>query len=384
VSRPLWAVLPGGIDDPAAPSGGNRYDRRVLALLSGTPDLVELARPPDTTSTRSRGDGGGAGGAVGAGAVAGVPAVRDVHEIAVRGSWPVPGVAARAALGRALADIPDKSDVLIDGLVGCGVPELLEPHRRRLRLIVLVHLPLSDETGLDAAGAARLRAAERAALHLATRVIATSNAAARRIAGMHDLTDVAVAVPGVDPAPPAPPSAGGDRLLCVASVTPRKGQDLLVTALERDLADLHWTCVFVGTLTRPVPHTSANIHFAGPRTGSDLDAAYANADLFVLPSRAETYGMVVTEALARGLPVLATDVGGVSEALGRAPDGTRPGLLIPPDDPAALAAALRRWLTDPALRDEWRASAAARRETLPTWTDTARRISDVLDAGEAA
>ncbi|GIF22526.1 glycosyl transferase [Paractinoplanes tereljensis] len=306
--------------------------------------------------------------------------MRDVHEIAIGGSWPVPAAPARAALDRALRDIPDKSDVLIDGLVACGVPELLEPHRHRLRLIVLVHLPLSDETGLDAAEAARLREKERATLHLATRVIATSNAAAQRISDMHDLTDVAVAVPGVDPAPLAAPSADGGRLLCVAAVTPRKGQDLLVTALELDLAELSWSCTFVGALIRPVAHTSANIRFTGPKAGVDLDAAYANADLFVLPSRAETYGMVVTEALARGLPVLATDVGGVAEALGHAPDGTLPGFLIPPDDPTALAAALHRWLTEPALRAELRASAAARRETLPTWTDTARHISAALNA----
>jgi glycosyltransferase involved in cell wall biosynthesis len=340
VTLPLWAVLPGSIDDPAAPSGGNRYDRTVLTLLA---------------------------------------AARAVHEVAIGGAWPSPDAAAREALAKTLGDIPDKSDVLLDGLVACGVPEVLAPHARRLRLAILVHLPLSDETGLDAAAAAALRARERAALHLASVVIATSEAAAARISGMHDLSGVVVAEPGVDPAAVAPPTATGHRLLCVASVTPRKGQDLLVTALERDLADLRWACTFVGALVRPVPHTSAGIRFVGPKAGGDLDAAYADADLFVLPSRAETYGMVVTEALARGLPVLATDVGGVSEALGLAPDGTRPGLLIPADDPPALAGALRAWLTDPSLRESLRTAARARRRTLPAWTETARRLSDALE-----
>lgn len=346
MSSALWAVLPGGIDDPAAPSGGNRYDRRVLDLLSGAGSALRT---------------------------------RDVYEVAIGGSWPVPGDGARAALTRALADIPDKSDVLLDGLVACGVPDLLEPHQDRLRLAVVVHLPLGDETGLDDATAARLSAREGAALRLATAVIATSDAAAARISAMHHLSGVRVAVPGVDPAPPAVPGPAGRRLLCVASVTPRKGQDLLVRALEEDLADLGWDCTFVGALIRPVPHTSANIHFVGPRSGTALDDAYAEADLFVLPSRAETYGMVVTEALARAVPVLATAVGGVPEALGLAPDGTRPGLLVPPEDQAALAAALRAWLTDPALRDRLRAAARGRRDTLPTWTETARRLSEVFD-----
>ncbi|GID28488.1 glycosyltransferase family 4 protein [Paractinoplanes brasiliensis] len=333
----LWAVLPGGIDDPAAPSGGNRYDRTVLSLLP------------------------------------------DVHEIAVPGSWPSPAPAARTALGRALADIPDGSGVLIDGLVGCGVPEILEPHAERLRLIVLVHLPLSDETGLAPDVAAGLRARERRALHLAATVVATSSAAADSIKTMHDLVRVEVAPPGVDPAPLTVPGPTGRRLLCVAAVSPRKGQDLLAGALENDLAGLDWQCTFAGAIIKPVPHSDPRLRFAGPLHGGALDEAYGEADLFVLASRAETYGMVVTEALARGIPVLATNVGGVPEALGTAPDGTRPGLLIPPDDRPALAAALRSWLTDAALRDRLRAAARSRRETLPRWSATASALSAICE-----
>jgi glycosyltransferase involved in cell wall biosynthesis len=353
VSSPLWAVLPGSIDDPAAPSGGNRYDRIVLNLLSGA------ATPQDGQA---------------------VP-TRPVYEVAVDGAWPLPDGAARESLARALSDIPDNADVLLDGLVACGVPEILAPHKKRLRLIVLVHLPLSDETGLSPALAGDLRAREGATLRLAATVVATSEAAARRLSDMHDLSreKVKVVEPGVSPAEPAPPDKSGKRLLCVAAVTPRKGQDLLVETLEKRLADLEWTCVFAGRVVNPVPHTDPNIRFVGPLQGTALDAAYGKSDLFVLPSRNETYGMVVTEALARGIPVIATAVGGVPEALGVAPDGTPPGILIPPDDPDALAAALRAWLTDAGLRARLRAAATARRATLPTWDDTARRLSEVLD-----
>jgi len=124
------------------------------------------------------------------------------------------------------------------------------------------------------------------------------------------------------------------------------------------------------------------VHFRGARTGSELDGAYAGADLLVLPSHAETYGMVVTEALARGLPVLATDVGGVTDALGRGADGTRPGLLVPPGDPAALGAALRAWLADAGLRERLRRAARQRRATLRPWPATTTVLAGVL-AGAA-
>ncbi|MGK5685430.1 glycosyltransferase family 4 protein [Actinoplanes sp. URMC 104] len=332
----LWAVLPGSVDDPAAPSGGNRYDRAVLMMLP------------------------------------------DVHEVVVPGSWPRPGAAARAALGRVLADIPDGSDVLVDGLVGCGVPEILAPHAQRLRLAVLVHLPLGDETGLSPADAAELSGLEGETLRLATTVIVTSDAAADRIRDLHGVARVGVAAPGVDPANLAVPHPDGRRLLCVAAVTPRKGQDLLVAALEQDLAGLDWECTFAGALRQPVPYADRRLRFAGPLAGDALDTAYEFSDLLVLPSRAETYGMVVTEALARGIPVLATAVGGVPEALGTAPDGSLPGILIPPDDRPALAGALRAWLTDPALRERLRGAARARRDTLPTWDGTARRLTAIL------
>ncbi|MEU4160205.1 glycosyltransferase family 4 protein [Actinoplanes sp. NPDC026670] len=367
MTLPLFAVLPASIDDPAAPSGGNRYDREVLRRLRNHP-------PPE------------------------------VSEHLIGGSWPRPAEPERRALAALLGGLPDGALVLLDGLIACGVPELLEPHAGRLRLAVLVHLPLGDETGLTDHEAAQLRALESRALRLATTVIATSAPAARRVEELHGLTGVHAIAPGVDPAPLAVPSPTGHRLLNVASLTPRKGQDLLLTALQQ-LPDLPWTCTVAGagrvpsldvpppaTLaldragpltpawsTRPGPGSDEHaVRFVGALTGGALDDAYANADLFVLPSRAETYGMVVTEALARGLPVVAADVGGVPEALGAAPGGGIPGRLIPPDDRDALATALRDWLTDAELRDEWRTHARARRDTLTGWDETAGRLAKAL------
>jgi glycosyltransferase involved in cell wall biosynthesis len=176
-------------------------------------------------------------------------------------------------------------------------------------------------------------------------------------------------------------------------VTPDKGHDVLVDGLAT-AAELSWRCSCVGNLDRDPAFAagvwrraaagglSDRVHFRGPRTGRDLDDAYAGADLLVHASRAETYGMVVTEALARGLPVLAADVGGVTEALGHGEDGTRPGLLVAPGDPAALGAALRAWLGDAALRGRLRLAARERRASLRGWPATTSVLAGVL-AGAA-
>jgi glycosyltransferase involved in cell wall biosynthesis len=179
-------------------------------------------------------------------------------------------------------------------------------------------------------------------------------------------------------------------LLCVAAVTPNKGHDLLAEALAK-VADLPWTCLCVGSLSRDpgfverlrrqldADGLADRVRLVGPRTGDRLDATYATADLLVLASRGETYGMVVTEALARGVPVLATAANGLPEALGRAPDGSLPGMLVEPDEPAALAGALRRWLSEPDLRQRLRRSASDRRTTLTGWPATAGIISKILN-----
>jgi glycosyltransferase involved in cell wall biosynthesis len=172
-------------------------------------------------------------------------------------------------------------------------------------------------------------------------------------------------------------------------VTPLKGHDLLVAAL-RSVADLPWRCTCVGSLDVDPEFARAvqdqvgaagladRLAFPGPLAEDDLERAYADADLLVLGSRIETWGIVAAEALARGIPVLGPDVGGLPEAIGAATDGTVPGLLVPPDDAAALGRGLRLWLTDVPLRQVWRTAAQERREWLPTWDDTVHEVTSVL------
>ncbi|MFJ6386004.1 glycosyltransferase family 4 protein [Streptomyces sp. NPDC091972] len=351
--RSVHFVMPGGVDDPTAPSGGNAYDRRVCLDLPGFGWQVER------------------------------------H--AVAGSWPRPGAAARTELARTLRDLPDDTVVLLDGLVACGVPEIVVPEAERLRLAVLVHLPLGDETGLEPALAVELDAKEREVLRAVPAVVATSDWAVRRLVSHHGLAPerVHVATPGADIAPLASGTDGVSRLLCVAAVTPRKGQHRLIEALA-GAQDLPWSCVCVGGITQDPEYVAHlrmlikkyglqdRLHLAGPQAGAELDASYHAADLMVLTSYAETYGMAVTEALARGIPVLATDVGGVAEAVGRAPDGGVPGILVPPEDPAALAAELRGWFGEADVRRRLKAAARGRRAALDGWATTARSLAGVL------
>lgn len=229
------------------------------------------------------------------------------------------------------------------------------------------------------------------ALRAAEAVVTTSRWSRRRLQGLYQLpTDrIHVAEPGVDAADLAAGTAAGGALLCVAAVTFEKGHDVLLDALQ-SISESSWRCICVGSLDR-APMFAASLlqrtfdgalqnrlWFAGPQTGSDLDGRYAAADLLVLASRTEAYGMVITEALARGLPVVAAEVGGVTEALGYGADGTRPGLLVPPEDPAALASALRTWLGEAELRSRLRRAASERRNSLGAWFRTASILADVF------
>lgn len=307
-------LLPAGVDDPARPSGGNVYDRRIIAGLA------------------ERG--------------------WRVHEH-VAG----PGV---------VAALPDGAVLLVDGLVASTE---LVPAADRLRVVVLVHMPRGPRDR-----------DERAVLEAAAGVVTTSRWTRRRVLGWYrlDPSRVRVAEPGTDRAEPAAGTPEGRSLLCVGAVTSVKGHDVLVAALGL-VADLEWSCRCVGSseiqpdLAAMVREKADRVELAGPLTGAALQEAYHGADLLVLPSRAETYGMVVTEALSHGIPVVASDVGGVREGLGHGA-----GVLVPPGDPVALGDALRRWLTDSRHRALLRAGARVRRQQLPGWGLTSSLVAGAL------
>jgi glycosyltransferase involved in cell wall biosynthesis len=328
----VHVIVPEGIGDPRRPSGGNTFDRRICHGLADGGWTVHL------------------------------------HEV-----W------GAAALRDAVARIDDGALVLVDGLVASPAPDVLVPEAERVRLVVLLHMLSGDGER------------EGAVLAAAAAVVTTSAWTRRAVVELYSLPEdrVHVAEPGVDTAELAPGTETAGALLSVGAVTRVKGHDVLVDALAT-LADRRWHCLCVGSLDRDRAFAArlhrrvaegglhGRVRFAGPQVGAALDRSYGAADVLVLPSRAETYGMVVTEALARGLPVIAADVGGVPEALGCGPDGARPGLLVPPDDPAALHDALRAWLDDARLRRRLRLAARERRTALPSWSTTTSVVAGVL------
>jgi glycosyltransferase involved in cell wall biosynthesis len=341
-------IVPAGVDDPARPSGGNAYDRRISAGLASAGWAVQMLEVP--------------------------------------GSWPSPDERSLGALAVTVGSIPDGALVLIDGLVASVAPEVLTSEAGRLRLVVLVHMPL----GVGATDG-RAREREGAVLSEAASIVTTSAWTRRVLLELYALPGdrVHVAEPGVDPAALATGTGTAGGLLSVAAVIPGKGHDVLLDALA-PLSDLPWHCECVGSLERDPAFVQrlrrrvsggpmeGRVRFSGPQAAAELARSYAAADVLVVPSRAETYGMVVAEGLARGLPVVAAEVGGLPEALGRSADGTRPGLLVPPDDPVALGDAIRAWLEDAGLRRRLRAAARERRASLADWSTTTSTVAAVL------
>jgi glycosyltransferase involved in cell wall biosynthesis len=348
----VHVIVPAGFDDPGQPTGGNVYDLRVCAGLAEAGWEVLVAT--------------------------------------VAAAWPAGGSAVRADLARVVSAIPDGETVLIDGLIASPAAAQLLPHTGRIRMTVLLHMPMAAAVGTrHDAGAER---SERCVLRAAAGVVVTSEWTRRQVLTRYSvpLGRVHVARPGADRvAAQARPVRG--HLICVGVLSRHKGQDLLVEALA-GLADRDWHCVLAGSLDRDpdfVEHLRTRIarlgydhrvRLSGVLTGAALSHAYTTADLLVAPSRAETYGMTVTEALAHGVPVIATAVGGLPEAFGSTADGTGPGQLIPPGDPAALAAALGDWLGDEGHRRRLRAAVRRRQRTLHGWEQTTQEIAGALTA----
>jgi glycosyltransferase involved in cell wall biosynthesis len=335
-------AVPGDLD---APTGGYAYARKLLALMPDHGVALRHLRLPGAFPH---------------------PHARDLHETA-----------------RLLRE--ERGDVLlVDGLALGAIPAELLPAARPL--VALIHHPLACETGLAPQRQAELRESEAAALARATQVVATSPLTARLLAADFNVAadKIVVAEPGTDPAPRARGTGGPVGLLAVGAVSPRKGYEVLVRALS-DLRGLGWQLTIAGSLERS-PQAAASLRamigstslahritLAGAVEEAELEQLYGASDVFVSPSLFEGYGMVLAEAMARGLPLVASSGGAAAETV---PDGA--GLKVPPGDVPALRDALRAMIGGPEFRRRCADASWAAGRRLPRWADTAARVAAVL------
>ena len=297
----------------------------------------------------------------------------------------VKGVDVRGA-ARALASIPDGSVTIVDGLAGGVMPRQIHREAERLRFIALVHHPLAHETGVSKRDALRLWADERYTLRHARHVVVTSQRTARLLVRTYGVSRAHITC--IEPGTEKSPAGRGTKrnaLLCVATLTPRKGHLTLIRALAR-IAHLDWHLTCVGSLERD-PSTVRRVRAAIRKAGlsgrvtlagetasrARLRRCYTAADVFVLPTEYEGYGMAVAEAVASGLPVISTPTGAIPQLVGR-----DSGILVPRGNVNALARALHRVLADGGMRAKLRAGAMRRRGGLRTWTQTVREFAAVV------
>ncbi|MGI5952242.1 MAG: glycosyltransferase family 4 protein [Brooklawnia sp.] len=326
------------------PSGGNRYDDELAARLGGF----------------------------------GI----QVRQYPVAGPWPLAAEADRQQLAGLLTA---EQHWLVGNIVAAAAPEVIAAAVADGRQItMLMHYFPADDPALATSDRNRLAATEAAAVRAASAIIVPSTWAAAQVALRYHRVDAVVAVPGVEPAPPAVgswPRGAPPMLLWLGRLSRLKDPLTFARALAR-LGDLDWTARFVGpdtdeAVTRAVrgcieeAGLGGRIEMPGSQHSAALEATWAQTDLLVHTSQAETYGMVVSEALARGIPSIVPDGTGAVEA-------QAVGVSFPPTDVTALTTALRGWLASPRLRQQWRDRALEQRTRVPTWQQTAAIIASVL------
>jgi glycosyltransferase involved in cell wall biosynthesis len=315
----------------------------------------------------------------------------DVRLQKLAGPWPDGDASTHLTLARALRSTPA---CLVDGIVACGSPDVVAAAVEAGHVItIVVHMPLTEELGIEPARRQRFALLESRAVHAASGVLCSSRWAAAELSSRYGRGDVGIAVAGVTPAAVARGSQdpGPPHLLSVASLTPTKDQLTLVRALAQ-LADLSWTADLVGSDRVDANYAAQvrteiaeaglaeRIMMLGELVGQALDQRWEVADLLLLTSRVETYGLVVTEALARGIPAIVSADTGAVEALQQGATTTEtPGATVPAANPQSLAAVLRGWFTEPVLRHSWRQAALARRDTLRGWQQTAEAVVAYLN-----
>lgn len=345
----LHFVVPGDLDQP---TGGYIYDRRIVGELRKL--NVEVS----------------------------------VH--ALRGTFPMVDDIARRDGERFAEAVPLGATVVVDGLALPALYDHADALGRRTQLMALVHHPLFLERDLSLPERQRIAEQEAQALSHCAGVLVPSARTRSDVAALGIAeTMIGVVEPGLETPSSAPRgrhsgNGGPLNLLCVGTIIERKGHVDLIEALSL-LRDRPWQLDCVGSLDRDPPALAslraalastglaARVQLHGEVSPETLDRLYSRADLFVLTSRHEGYGMALAEAMSYGIPVVSTCAGAIPHTV---PEGA--GILVPPGDIGAIADALRQLMNDTAKRHAMgRAARAVRRHS---WPEAARRFIEAIES----
>lgn len=339
----IFFVIPGNINSL---SGGYAYNRRLIA------ELGQLSI--------------------------------DVEILQLSGRFPQPTKEDLTDIDKQFSALPNDSIVLVDGLAFGVMGDIAERHNHRLNIIALCHHPLALETGLSPEKQTFYHTTEKRALNAATAILVTSGATAITLQNSFhiDASKIYIAPPGTDTQHYAQCKGDPPILLTVASLTFRKGHDILIDALAK-IPHIPWQAHFVGSMEFDPEWATylqqkvinygftKRILFLGGI--ADTKHEYQQADLFVLPSHYEGYGMAFAEALAFGLPIVATQVDSISSLVPKAA-----GVLVPPNNSHELATTLNHLLSDPIKRKRLQAGAQHAASTLPSWRDCAQIVAELI------
>lgn len=330
-------AIPGDI---STPTGGYAYNRRMIAELSALGWHVEV--------------------------------------INIGNDFPRPSKITIDTTRERLTAVTKGIPIIIDGLAFGVMPELAAELHAFHPLIALVHLPLALESGISSNEEQEFYRCECAALAHTDRIIVTSELTSIILIKDYGVAPerITIALPGNDPKQFVIKNCRIPSLLVVGSLIRRKGYDILAEALG-SLKELSWRLTIAGDRKMDPSVTSAfdakllsiglwdRITMMGGVSEDHLNDLYKEADIFVLPSRFESYGMAYAEAIAYGLPVIGTTACGLPKKF------LEGSILITPNDIKALTDALRCLIINNVERERLAAASRKAAKLLPTWRQSA-------------
>jgi len=260
------------------------------------------------------------------------------------------------------------------------------------KIIIFVNQEYVDLNKISLRGRIILKIMYRIFFNTAYKIIVNSKATARWVNGFGDFSEkIFICYPIIknESQPKGilqshKNDEGVLNLLCVANIRKNKGQEYLIEALSI-LSEKKIKLTLVGHIKDEVYYRrlldkiknmglEGKVDFHGFLIENKLAEAYKNADIFVLPTLLEGFGMVLVEAMSHGLPIVASNVGGIPEIID---DGDN-GLLVPAASPGELAKAIKKLIEDKDLRIRLGENAFKKYGQMPLWKESFEKFFKCL------